>query len=226
MSTCRRIGATVVVAVLLSGSARGDDAANAFADAQRIIEANHPEKVDATPQGMLSGAVRLEEAIALGFRDRYRAYQLLGYAYSQVAYGVPPGPRRAEYLRRSREAYRGALAARPDDLEALRGLTRVQPDYASSVGAFRALLRVAPDDPEALFQLGRKLVGGEPSRRGERSTVRDAEIDEGVAMLKRAATNTRGHGAPERRAEIAQLLKSQGRVEDAAEVERLSPPAR
>lgn len=218
----RPISFGAIAISVLCAAATADDAIRAFEEGRTLIEANHPEKESATREGMLKGAIRAEEAIALGLSDRYRAWMLIGYAYSQVGLSAPPSDGGADvYLQRSRSAYASALAIRPGDAEALRALAGVQSDHPSRVASLRALVRAAPEDDTALLLLGRLLIEGDPARSGERSRARDTEFQEGVAFLKRSAQVAPSSVAKERRGEVASILRAHGRTDDAKQVERL-----
>lgn len=210
----------IALLLLVSSGAQASDPAAVFEEGKRIIEENHPESASASNEGILRGAIRVEEALALGYPNKAKAYRLLGYAYSQVgAFGRYDPRLAAEYRVKARQAYEQAAKLAPRDADLLMELAGVQPDQQSQAETLRAVLEANPHHADALYLLGRKLLGGMHDRVYSRRE-RSAQIEEGVRLLKRAAVHSRGEHAEETRSDIAAILAGSGHKKEAEEIRR------
>lgn len=214
-----RVTAIALLLLASSGTPAADPVA-VFEEGKRIIEENHPESASASDEGTLRGAIRVEEALALGYSDKVAAYRLLGKAYSRIGgFGRYNPQLKAEYRVKARQAYEQAARLAPHDADLLMELAGVQPYQQSLAKALRAVLEANPNHADALYLLGRDLVGGTYDRTYSRRE-RSAQMEEGVRLLKRAAAHARGEYAEERRSDIAAILTGSGHRKEAEEIRR------
>jgi hypothetical protein len=178
-------------------------AVRVLAPAGEAAPARDPEH-----ERLLRLEAELEAAVARGVRDR-GTYRRLAATVASLAedWAVSEAERRA--LRdRERVAWRGLLAAEPDDAEAHLRLALLTTEPERRVAGLSEAARRAPRDPRPRRALGEELL-----ERGD--------ADAGARLLVEAAGLYDREGLASEAPDLLHLLRRHGREQEEAQVKAL-----
>lgn len=127
-----------------------------FQRAKAIIDANCPECIDSSREGLERGIKVLHRSLGAGYKNKVAAYKLLGEAYWGV-YSLSHAEDK-EALRKRNDAYRKLYALAPSDPEALRLFSITLDSDDQRLPVYEKILSLSPGDTDTRFSLGTLLI--------------------------------------------------------------------
>jgi hypothetical protein len=189
-----------------------------FEQGKAAIDANEPERLDATYDGMANAAELIEQAIKGGYRDRSGAYMVLGNVYLTLSHWSRHGDtmdarikRKAADRARARTAFENALKAAPNNAHAASAIAATARDDRERVHDLERVLEIDPNHVKTHLALGSLLMSYDE---------RSPQFEKGLQHLMRAAEVAGPAEAPDVRWRVISNLEGHGRHAEAQELRK------
>jgi hypothetical protein len=186
-----------------------EQAAQDFARARVLIEANCGDCAGATRQGLLDGIAAMEQALVSGLADRAAGLRLLASAYNTLAHvhAAPDSAEEKSALGRRVGLLEEIVALAPRDATARYDLAMALDSPARTIAGLREILVFAPAHEDARFALAMTLY-------------REGETDEPARLLAALAEAAGGERQTLYRNRLAMVLGQPQRARFSGEVTR------
>ncbi len=156
----KRLSVTFLILLLALPAAAADTAAELFAAARAMIDANCADCYQATRHGLEGGIDTMKQAIDAGFTDQVAAYKALARGYNTLAlvHAIPDSDEQKLIVRQQQAVYEHLVEIAPNDAEVRIEYALFLREPAAKVEHLEVAAKAAPDSADARYLLALALL--------------------------------------------------------------------